>query len=118
VWCSQTGDHPHEESFYILATLLEPVVEIWRFNIFPFEISCIMAFCLLQNPLQMWELLFQVKKKWKFAARTKWQPGWEITWTEDGGWDCYPCSHSLLELNFAIAPHHVWGVAPRLQCPF
>jgi hypothetical protein len=56
VWCSQTGDHPHEdlakfgygpvmkdknkekESFYILATLLEAVVEIWRFNFFPFEI--------------------------------------------------------------------------------
>jgi hypothetical protein len=44
-----------------------------------------------------------VKKKWKFAARAKWQPGWEFTWTEDGGWDCYPCSHALLELNFAIA---------------
>jgi hypothetical protein len=55
VWCSQTGDHPHEdlakfgygpgmkvkkkkESFYISATLLEPVVEIWRFNFFLFEI--------------------------------------------------------------------------------
>jgi hypothetical protein len=31
---------------------------------------------------------------------------------------CYPCSHALLELNFAVAPHHVGGVGPRLQYPF
>jgi hypothetical protein len=36
---------------------------------------------------------------------------------EDGGWDCYPCSHALLELNFAIAPHHVGGCCTKVAIP-
>jgi len=136
VWCSQTGDHPHEDLAKfgygpamkvkkrkrILLYFGNPTGTCSRdmadLIFFLLKSDVLWPFVCYRNPLHMWKLFFQVKKKWKFAARAKWQPGSEITLTEDGGWDCYPCSHALLEIEIAIAPHHVGGVVPRLQYPF
>ncbi len=57
-----------KQSFYILATLLEPVVEIWRFNLFPFEIWCIMAFCLLQKSFAYVGIIFSSKQEVKICG--------------------------------------------------
>jgi len=42
-------------------------------------------------------------------ASAKWQPFWEITWTEeDGGWDQFFCSHALEFFCWRILQYLCW----------
>ncbi len=45
------------------------------------------------------------------GAKAKWQPCWEVTWTEHGGWEWF------FVLMFEFCNKYVGGVAPVLKCP-
>lgn len=74
MWCSKTCGHPKEDlaksgygpgmkvfflkSFYILATLLEPVVEIWQFNFFLLKSDELWPLFFIQKSLAYVEIIF------------------------------------------------------------
>jgi hypothetical protein len=100
-----------------LATLLEPVVEIWRFNFFPFEIWCIMAFCLLQKSFAYVEIIFSTKKEVKICSEgemtTRFGDYLDRRW-----WmrllSLFPC---LIRIELCNSSASCWGCCTKLAIP-
>jgi hypothetical protein len=91
-----------KKSFYILATVLEPVVEIWRFKKNLLKSDELWPLVCYRNPLHMWKLFFQVKIYGEGELTTRLEGYLDRRW-----W------MRLLPCGFCNK--YVGGFAPRLQ---